>query len=307
MTIASPRMIVKIDIEKAYDTISWKVILATLTKMKFSTLWISWIHSCISTPSCFFLINGQPSRFMKTSRGVRQGGPLSSYLFILVSHNLIDILNHALGMMNTIPGFNQGLTHNFNHLMYAGDLVLITKVSRSVARNIKFCLDIYSNLTGQKPNHTKSTIFFPKWFNSNLTRSICRTLEFCIGYYPFSYLVVSISPNRLLVSHFSPLISRLQRLTSFWNQLHITYAGKVILINSVLLSVPSYTLFVYHMPDSVLDQITRIARNFLWHKDGNRSDLPLVSWNRAMLDKPDGGLAMKNLKLVHTAYIAKNL
>lgn len=151
---------------------------------------------------------------MKTSRGVWQGDPLSSYLFILDSHNLIDILNYALDM-NMIPGCSLGLTHNFNHLLYADDLVLITKASRSVARNIKFCLNIYSNLTGQKPNHTKSAIFFPKWFNSNLTRSISRTLEFCIGSYPFSYLGVSISPNRLLVSHFSPLISRLQRLTSF--------------------------------------------------------------------------------------------
>lgn len=66
-------MVFKINIEKAYDTISWKVILATLAKMDFPTTWLTWIQSCIYIPCCAFLINGQPSKFIKTSRGGRQG------------------------------------------------------------------------------------------------------------------------------------------------------------------------------------------------------------------------------------------
>lgn len=80
----------------------------------------------------------------------------------------------------------------------------------------------------------------------------------------------------------------------------------MILINSVLLSVPSYTLAVYYMPELVLDQITRIARNFLCHKDGNRSDLPLVSWNISTLGKLEGELAIRNLRHERTAYFATN-
>lgn len=157
----SPRMIVKINIEKPYDTFSWKVILATLVKMNFPTIWLAWIQSYISTPTCAFLINGQPRKFIKTSIGVYQGDPLSSYFFILVSQNLTVFLNHSLAL-DMILGFDTRLSHNFNHLMYVGDLVLITKASRSVARNVKLCLSIYSDLTGQNPNRNKSTIFFPK-------------------------------------------------------------------------------------------------------------------------------------------------
>lgn len=61
-----PRMIVKIDIEKTYDTLSWKAIIATLTKMNYPTIWFSWIHICISSPSFAFLINGQLTRFIST-------------------------------------------------------------------------------------------------------------------------------------------------------------------------------------------------------------------------------------------------
>ena len=135
-------MIVKVDVEKAYDTLSWKVILATLAKMNFPTIWLVWIRACIFTPSFAFLINGQPSRYIKSTRGVRQGDPLSSYLFILVSQNLTTIFNYTLNI-GMIPGFDDRLQHNFNHLMYANDLLIISKASRNVARNIRFCFSLY--------------------------------------------------------------------------------------------------------------------------------------------------------------------
>lgn len=56
-----PRMIVKVDIEKVFDTVEWNSIFATLQKMRFLAIWISWIESCLSLASSFFLINGQPS------------------------------------------------------------------------------------------------------------------------------------------------------------------------------------------------------------------------------------------------------
>lgn len=90
------RMIFKVEIENAYDTLEWNVILATLRSMNFPKIWIFWVKACLSLASLSFIINGQPSKWMKASRRVRQGDPLSPYLFILVSQNLIAIMNHAL-------------------------------------------------------------------------------------------------------------------------------------------------------------------------------------------------------------------
>lgn len=73
---------------------------------------------------------------------------MSSYLFILVSQILTALLNDNL-TKNLIPGFNPYLNYNFNQLMYANDLILITLASRKAARNINICLSIYSNLSGQ--------------------------------------------------------------------------------------------------------------------------------------------------------------
>ena len=102
------------------------------------------------------------------------------------------------------------------------------------------------------------------------------------------------------------MLNKFHKLISYWNQLHISYAGKVILINSILMSIPSYTLSVYPLPDSVLDQLAKLARSFLWHRGGNRSGLSLVAWNRAMLSKTEGGLAIRNLRILRTAYLGNN-
>lgn len=80
----------------------------------------------------------------------------------------------------------------------------------------------------------------------------------------------------------------------------------MILVNNVLMTIPSYTLAVYSLANSILDQLAKIARNFLWVKYGNGSGLPLVSWNRITLDKFDRGLAIRNIMHLHTAYLAKN-
>ena len=83
-----------------------------------------------------------------------QGDLLSPYLFILISQSPTTILNHAM-LLGMIPGFNDDLSSNLNNLMYTGDLILITQASRKVARNCNLCLQIYSNMTGQRPNYSK--------------------------------------------------------------------------------------------------------------------------------------------------------
>ena len=117
--------------------------------------------SCISSARFSFLFNGQPLSWLSAPKEVRQGIPISPYLFILISQNLTAIINYVL-RTNMVLGFDIRLLNNFNHLMYADDLILITEASRLAAKNIKFCVSIYSQLTSQNPNTSKSVIYFPK-------------------------------------------------------------------------------------------------------------------------------------------------
>lgn len=184
--------------------------------------------------------------------------PLSFYSG---TQNLTTILYKAR-FIGLIPGFSTYLTNNFNHLMYADDLILVSTASRKSARNICLCLNIYTHLSGQYPNHNKSEIYFPNCFNKRVSPRICNILNFKQGKTPFTYLGVLISPKRLGNSHFDSMINRINMAVAEWGKAILSKASKSVFINRILMGTPIYCLSVYPIPDIILSKLSRLLGNF---------------------------------------------
>jgi hypothetical protein len=136
-------MFLKMDMEKAFDQMEWKFLLAIMKKLGFNDTWLGWIEACISSSSFSILINGSPYGMISPARGLRQGVPFSPFLFILGSEVLSRLMLHeaSLGHINGIKiGRNNPA---INHLLFANDLLIFGQATISEALSIKSCLAKY--------------------------------------------------------------------------------------------------------------------------------------------------------------------
>ena len=122
-----PGVLCKLDLEKAYDHVNWSFLMYMLQRCGFSDKWRKWILCCISIVKFSILINGSPSDFFGSSRGPRQGDPLSPLLFDVVMEALSHMLDVAAAA-EQFSGFSVGSTNStsmmVSHLLFADDTLI---------------------------------------------------------------------------------------------------------------------------------------------------------------------------------------
>ena len=154
-------LICKLDIEKAYDSIRWEFLFQVMGKMGFGGRWISWIKWCISTASFSVIVNGSPAGYFPSSRGLRQGDPLSPYLFVIGMEALSCLLNRATDgnyLSSTKIADGRGEDLVISHLLYADDTLLFCKANNDELKFISWILMWFEAVSGLKINLNKSEI-----------------------------------------------------------------------------------------------------------------------------------------------------
>lgn len=136
-------MAIILDLWKAYDRVSWKFIKTVLLHLGFNETFSSYIFSYISSVSFEILVNGGKTESFKPSKGLRQGDPLSSYLFILGQEILLRLLDQEFRQksISSIKTSKRGLI--ITHVMYADDIVLFSKATKKDATSISWILEKY--------------------------------------------------------------------------------------------------------------------------------------------------------------------
>ena len=170
-------MAMKLDMSKAYDRVEWSYLVKIMEKLGFCEKWVSIVRECISTVSYSILVNGEPRGDIRPSRGLRQGDPLSPYLFLLCSEGLNRMLQKA-SANDSIRGFSLCKRGpKISHLFFADDSLLFCRATLSDLQVIQNILSLYETASGQKLNREKTTIFFSKAVSEDTKILISNYLE----------------------------------------------------------------------------------------------------------------------------------
>jgi hypothetical protein len=151
-----PACLIKLDITKAFDSVSWEFLLELLNRRGFPTRWTNWLTSILRTSSSSIMLNGCPGNEIMHRRGLRQGDPLSPHLFILaidVLNNIFDLATQQ-GYLTKLKGRHASLRIS----MYADDAVIFTNPNRQDIARIMEIMRAFGEATGLLINMAKSTV-----------------------------------------------------------------------------------------------------------------------------------------------------
>lgn len=211
----SPRCMLKIDLQKAYDSVEWPFIEHLMLALGFPNQFVKWIMVCLNTVSYSFNINGELTKPFKARKGLRQGDPLSPYLFVLC----MEYLDRCLKGLRDRPQFSFHLRCkklNLTHVCFADDLLLFARGDVHSVRELYTAFQIFSNSSGLRANVNKSSIYFGG-VRPEVQEEILEEFQFTKGFLPFKYLGVPLSTKKLTILQCQPLILNILHKIERWS------------------------------------------------------------------------------------------
>lgn len=255
-----PRMCIKIDLRKAFDSVKWDCLLFILQQMNFNDIQISWTKECISNPAFSMMINGTPHGFFQGSVGLRQGDPLSPLLFCMVMESLSRGINRCVADGSILCPLRKGDT-TISHLLFADDLMIFGSADLASTIALNKLLDDFCAFSGLSINLNKSQIIF-----SGSTRErtgICHILGMPQATLPILYLGLPLFSSRLKSSDCSKLLQMVQTRLGSWKSNCLSYAGCLELLKTIINGMHIYWAHSFLLLVAVSNQIERLMRSFL--------------------------------------------
>jgi hypothetical protein len=297
-------MIIQLDLAKAYEKISWHYMDKTLEDFCFDQHWIKWIITLVSTTSFSLLINGAPTKPFYPSRGIRQGDPLSPFLFILMMEGMSKSVNNTTttGEIKGLKPFENCPTST--HQQFVDDTLLHGTPMVKEVKAYKKILEDFGEASGAEINHSKSMIYF---FNTNPTiqRNLANILGFERKTLPTKYLGIPLTDRACRNSTWEGVISKLQERVRKWTYRSLNLAERLILTKMVLQAILTFMMSVFPAPKGILQKIRAIQRYFLWRGTENKKKWALVAWDKVCRPKRKGGMGLQDPQVTNEAYGAK--
>ncbi|KAJ0603386.1 putative RNA-directed DNA polymerase [Helianthus annuus] len=272
--------------------------------MKFPSRWTKWIGACLKSSWASVLVNGSPTSEFKLQRGLRQGDPLSPFLFILAMEALEVIMKRAdeRGVFKGINLPNNGPC--ISHLCYADDVIFMGEWSETNIKNLNRILRCFFLCSGLKVNLDKSSITGVGVEVEEVER-MAEMLKCRKGTTPFKFLGLTVGANMKRVKHWKPVIDKFNTKLSAWKAKCLSFAGRVVLAKAVLGALPNYYFSLYPAPKKVINTLDVIRRDFIWGRKAGRFKIRWIAWSKMIRMKQHGGFGLGDLRSANIAFLIK--
>lgn len=246
-----PAVILKLDFHKAFDSVSWNFLEWSLSQMGFPLQWVKWIKACVNSASASILVNGSPTPPIKHQKGLRQGDPLSPFLFDIIAESLHLLFekatsHHLWEGIEIAPG---GL--KISHLQYADDTIIFCPPNLEFLQNVKKTLILFHLASGLQVNFSKSSIMGIN-VPDHLLDTMAENLLCARGSLPFLYLGLPIGGSTSQLSTWDPIIQKVEKKLASWRGKVLSLGGRLTLLKSSLASLPLYYMSLFPVPQGII-------------------------------------------------------
>lgn len=289
---SEPKAMLKVDLRKAFDSVRWDFVLAALTALGIPQQFVNWISECISTASFTIAFNGTTGGNFKSSKGLRQGDPLSPYLFVLAMEVFSSLLQSR---------FDSGYIHyhprasdlKLSHLMFADDVMIFFDGGSSSLHGVSEALEDFASWSGLKINPQKSQLFCAGV--NEMEATAMSHYGFSTGILPVRYLGLPLMSRKLRINEYEPLLDALVRRFRAWAVRALSFAGRVQLLNTVIAGTLNFWMSTFLLPKGCIQKIESLCSRFLWSGDVDRTGQAKVAWETVCLPRSEGGLGLRRL------------
>ncbi|XP_071917289.1 uncharacterized protein [Coffea arabica] len=298
-------VVIKLDMMKAYDKVSWPFLLQVLRYFGFSETWIDMIWRLISNVWFSVLVNGGSNGFFRSSRGLRQGDPISPALFVIGA----EVLSRTLNTLPTQRGFTPFKVPPhcsiITHLAFADDVIIFSSGAKSSLRLIKRVLDDYNEASGQRINPQKSCFLTHPRAPSQRAAVVNQILGYNKRDFPIRYLGCPLYTGRSKKVYYTDIYNAVANRILSWKNQILSLGGRVVLIQSVLSSMPIHLLAAASPPKGMLMVIEKLFAKFLWGSSNFGDKFHWIRWADLCRPKDEGGVGLRGLKQVYDSFSIK--
>ncbi|KAL0292813.1 UNVERIFIED_CONTAM: Retrovirus-related Pol polyprotein from type-2 retrotransposable element R2DM [Sesamum radiatum] len=240
-----------------------------------------------------------------SARGIRQGDPISPYLFVIVMEVWRIILHKRVQAAADFHYHWKCKEQGILNLCFADDVLIFCKGTVQSVRVIKAVLDEFASDSGLKVNPNKSQVILSRAAQS-VRYEIVNIMGFQEGSLPIRYLGVPLVSTKLSIADCRPLLQKIDARLAGWSHLNLSFAGRTQLLRSVMSAMHAYWASVFLLPKAVIKEIEARMRRFLWRGSSDRG-YAKVSWDQVCKPKCEGGLGIRRVMHLNQALMLKHV